>query len=89
MVPDTIERGTVINASPERVRAVLTEPAFPGRWFGSGEPIRIDLRPGGLPLFDQATLVPGEEAAVRQRANSLNWPGKLDHLRTDCEHDTT
>ncbi|MEU5597100.1 SRPBCC domain-containing protein [Streptomyces sp. NPDC020298] len=152
MVPNTIERGIVINASPARVWSVLTEPAFLGRWFGNGQPVKIDLRPGGLLLFDHgahgtiparierveppralswrwsqgaageepddtnATLVeftltavnstgatrltmvesgfarlglPGEEAAVRHRANSGNWPGKLDHLRTDCEHDTT
>jgi uncharacterized protein YndB with AHSA1/START domain len=148
MIPDTIERATVINAPLERVWSVLTEPAFLGHWFGSGEPVKIDLRRGGLLVFDHgvhgtiparietvepprrfswrwsqgaageepddtnATLVeftlaeddptggtrltmvesgfarlglPGDEAAVRHRANSQNWPGKLDRLRAHCE----
>lgn len=29
--------------------------------------------------------LPDDEAAVRHRANSRNWPGKLDRLRADCE----
>ncbi|WP_458575766.1 SRPBCC family protein, partial [Streptomyces hayashii] len=29
-----------------------------------------------------------EEAADRHRANSRNWPGKLDHLCADCEQTT-
>ncbi|MGW2721792.1 SRPBCC domain-containing protein [Streptomyces sp. NPDC001492] len=149
VIPDSIERTIVINASMERVWSVLTEPAFLGEWFGSGEPVKIDLRPGGLLLFDHgvhgalparietvepphtfswrwsqgaageeptdssATLVeftltvdeagagtrltmtetgfarlalPTDEAADRRRANSLNWPGKLDLLRAECEH---
>lgn len=148
MIPDMIERSIVIGASRERVWAVLTEPAFLGRWFGNGEPVKVDLRPGGLLVFDHgvhgviparvetvepprrlswrwsqgaageepddtnATLVeftltgdessagtrltmvesgfarlglPADEAAVRHRANSGNWPGKLDQLRADCE----
>ena len=52
MIPDTIERTIVINASPERVWSVLTEPAFLGRWFGNGEPVKMDFRTGGLLLFD-------------------------------------
>ncbi|MER7583847.1 SRPBCC domain-containing protein [Kitasatospora sp. NPDC097691] len=148
MIPDTIERTVVINAPRERVWSVLTEPAFLGRWFGSGQPVEIDLRPGGLVVFDHgvhgtipariravepphalswrwsqgaagqepddtnATLVeftlaadvptggtrltmvesgfaslglPAGEAADRHRANTLNWPGKLDRLCADCE----
>ncbi|MDX3114747.1 MULTISPECIES: SRPBCC domain-containing protein [Streptomyces] len=151
MTPDTIERAIVINASRERVWSVLTESAFLGRWFGNGEPVKIDLRPGGLLVFDHgihgvipariqsvepprvlswrwsqgaageepddsnATLVEftltedestggtrltmvesgfahlglsTEEAADRHRANSRNWPGKLDHLCADCEQTT-
>lgn len=151
MIPNTIERATLINASRERVWSVLSEPAFLGRWFGSGEPVKIDLRPGGLLLFDHgihgvipariqtvepprllswrwsqgaageepddsnATLVeftlteddstggtrltmvesgfahlglPTEEVIDRRRANSQNWPGKLDQLRADCEQTT-
>ncbi|SOD86207.1 SRPBCC family protein [Streptomyces sp. Ag109_G2-15] len=147
MIPDTIERTIAINAPVERVWSVLTEPAFLGRWFGTGEPVEIDLRPGGLLVFDHgvhgviparietvepprlfswrwsqgaageepahgnATLVeftlteddaggtrltlvesgfarlglPADEVAERHRANSRNWPGKLDLLRADCE----
>ncbi|MGW2572154.1 SRPBCC domain-containing protein [Streptomyces sp. NPDC001537] len=148
MIPDMIERSIVIGASRERVWTVLTEPAFLGRWFGNGEPVKVDLRLGGLLVFDHgvhgviparveavepprrlswrwsqgaageepddtnATLVeftltedessagtrltmvesgfarlglPADEAALRHRANSNNWPGKLDQLRADCE----
>ncbi|GAA3807028.1 polyketide cyclase [Streptomyces coacervatus] len=148
MIPDAIERSIVINASRERVWTVLTEPAFLGRWFGNGEPVKVDLRPGGLLVLDHGvhgviparietvepprilswrwsqgaageepddtnatrveftltedessastrlTMVesgfarlglPGDEAAARHRANSGNWPGKLDQLRAECE----
>ncbi|MDX2938690.1 SRPBCC domain-containing protein [Streptomyces ipomoeae] len=148
MLSNTIERAIVINAPVERVWTVLTEPAFLGRWFGNGEPVKIELRPGGLLLFDHgvhgtiparvetvepphafswrwsqgaageeptgsnATLVtftltadettggtrltmvesgfarlglPTDEAAARHRANSQNWPGKLDQLCVQCE----
>jgi uncharacterized protein YndB with AHSA1/START domain len=148
VIPDLIERSIVIGASRERVWTVLTEPAFLGRWFGNGEPVKVDLRLGGLLVFDHgvhgviparveavepprrlswrwsqgaageepddtnATLVeftltedessagtrltmvesgfarlglPADEAALRHRANSNNWPGKLDQLRADCE----
>ena len=148
MIPDTIERTVAIDAPVERVWSVLTQPAFLGRWFGNGEPVKVELRPGGLLVFDHgvhgviparietiepprafswrwsqgaageepddsnATLVeftlseddstggtrltmvesgfarlglPGGEAADRHRANSRNWPGKLDQLRADSE----
>ncbi|MGF1432376.1 SRPBCC domain-containing protein [Kitasatospora sp. LaBMicrA B282] len=148
MIPDTIERTIVINAPVERVWSVLTEPTFLGRWFGSGEAVKIDLQPGGLLVFDHgvhgviparietvepprvlswrwsqgaageepddtnATLVeftltedelaggtrltlvesgfarlglPVDEATERHRANSRNWPGKLEQLHAACE----
>lgn len=32
--------------------------------------------------------LPTEEATDRHRANSRNWPGKLDQLRADCARNT-
>src|ERR1700727_427624 len=52
MSTDRIERQVMIAASPERVWAVLTEPAHVGTWFGTGSPAEIDLRPGGLMKLD-------------------------------------
>ena len=46
MVPDRIERETVINAPVERVWELITEPEHVGRWFGDAG-AAIDLRPGG------------------------------------------
>jgi uncharacterized protein YndB with AHSA1/START domain len=52
MNTDRIEREVMIGAPPERVWAVLTEPAHVGTWFGTGSPAEIDLRPGGLMVLD-------------------------------------
>jgi uncharacterized protein YndB with AHSA1/START domain len=49
---DRIERDTFVEASVERVWAVITEPKHVGVWFGSGEPAEIDLRPGGIMRLD-------------------------------------
>ena len=46
MVPDQIERETVIEAPVERVWELITEPEHVGRWFGDAG-AAIDLRPGG------------------------------------------
>src|SRR5918997_3765919 len=46
MVPDQIERETVISAPVERVWALITEAEHLGRWFGDSG-AEIDLRPGG------------------------------------------
>jgi uncharacterized protein YndB with AHSA1/START domain len=46
MVQGQIEREVVIQAPPERVWAVLTEPAHVDRWFTNAG-ADIDLRPGG------------------------------------------
>jgi uncharacterized protein YndB with AHSA1/START domain len=46
MVPDRIERETVINAPVERVWQLITEAEHLGRWFGDAG-AEIDLRPGG------------------------------------------
>ena len=47
MVPEQIERETVIAAPVERVWALLTEAEHLGRWFGDSG-AEIDLRPGGV-----------------------------------------
>jgi uncharacterized protein YndB with AHSA1/START domain len=49
VVPDTISRETVIDASPERVWAIVTEPRHVARWFS--DEAEIDLRPGGAMLL--------------------------------------
>src|SRR3954462_2744470 len=46
MLPDQIERETVINAPVERVWNLITEAEHLGRWFGDAG-AEIDLRPGG------------------------------------------
>jgi uncharacterized protein YndB with AHSA1/START domain len=46
MVPDRIERETVINAPVERVWELITDAEHLGRWFGDAG-AEIDLRPGG------------------------------------------
>jgi uncharacterized protein YndB with AHSA1/START domain len=52
MTQDLIEREIRIDASPERVWAVLTEPALVDEWFSPGAPAEIDLRPGGIMVLD-------------------------------------
>jgi uncharacterized protein YndB with AHSA1/START domain len=50
MVPDQIERETVINAPVERVWELITEAEHLGRWFGDAG-AEIDLRPGGAMIL--------------------------------------
>ena len=45
MVPDTISREVVIDAPPDRVWAIVTDPRHVARWFS--DEAEIDLRPGG------------------------------------------
>jgi uncharacterized protein YndB with AHSA1/START domain len=46
MVPDQIERETVIDAPVERVWELITQAEHLGRWFGDAG-AEIDARPGG------------------------------------------
>jgi uncharacterized protein YndB with AHSA1/START domain len=46
MVPDHIERETVIKAPIERVWELITKAEHLGRWFGDAG-AEVDLRPGG------------------------------------------
>ena len=45
VVPDRISREVVIDAPPDRVWAIVTEPRHVARWFS--DEAEIDLRPGG------------------------------------------
>jgi uncharacterized protein YndB with AHSA1/START domain len=49
MVPDQIEREVVVEASIERVWAVVTDAEHVTEWFGDSA--EIDLRPGGAITF--------------------------------------
>ncbi|HEU0023774.1 MAG TPA: SRPBCC family protein [Thermoleophilaceae bacterium] len=46
MIPDSIERETLVAAPVDRVWALLTEAEHIGAWFGDAG-AEIDLRPGG------------------------------------------
>ena len=76
MSADRIEREITIQAPIERVWAALTEPAAVGTWFGTGEPVEIDLRPGGVMVLDHGehgrypTLIVDVEPP---RAFSYRW----------------
>src|ERR1019366_391281 len=49
---DSIEREITVAAPIDKVWSVLTEADHIGTWFGTGTPVRIDLRPGGLMELD-------------------------------------
>jgi uncharacterized protein YndB with AHSA1/START domain len=84
MTQDLIEREIRIDASPERVWAVLTEPALLGEWFSPGAPAEIDLRPGGTMVLDHGqhgTFQTVIVAIEPLRSLSYRWasayPGEL------------
>ncbi|WP_367127574.1 SRPBCC family protein [Saccharothrix sp. HUAS TT1] len=52
MGSDRIEREVTIAAPVERVWTALTAPEHVGRWFGSGAPAEVELRPGGIMHLD-------------------------------------
>src|SRR4051812_24433159 len=52
MVDNRIEREIDVDAPVDLVWQVISEPAHVGAWFGSGQPTRMDLRPGGRIVFD-------------------------------------
>jgi uncharacterized protein YndB with AHSA1/START domain len=76
MVNDAIEREILIAAPVERVWEILTEAEFLGTWFGAGDPVKIDLRPGGLLLFDHGghgTIPARFERIEQPRLLSWRW----------------
>ena len=75
MVPEQIERETVIAAPVERVWALLTEAEHLGRWFGDAG-AELDLRPGGAVslTWEQHGTVHGRVVEVdAPRRFSYRW----------------
>jgi uncharacterized protein YndB with AHSA1/START domain len=68
MSQDVIEREIIIEASRERVWAVLTQPNHVKGWFGDAAD--IDLRPGGKAAFGWAEH--GTHRAVIERVDEPN-----------------
>ncbi len=69
MPQNWIEREVLIEASRERVWAVLTEPAHIAGWFG--DTAEIDLRPGGTAAFGWTEH--GTHRAVIDRVEPPNF----------------
>jgi uncharacterized protein YndB with AHSA1/START domain len=67
MVPERIERETLIEAPLEVVWAVVTEPEHVGGWFSDSA--EIELRPGG-----KATLTWKEHGTVHGRVETVEPP---------------
>jgi uncharacterized protein YndB with AHSA1/START domain len=75
MVPDQIERETVIDAPVDRVWALITEAEHVGRWFGDAG-AEIDLRPGGAMVmrWNEHGTTRGRVVAVEPRTRfSYRW----------------
>ena len=70
MVPDRIERETVINAPVERVWELITQAEHLGRWFGDAG-AEIDLRPGGAMVLRWA------DATSRGRVVAVEPPARF------------
>src|SRR5512144_2331753 len=73
MVPEQIERETVIAAPVERVWALLTEAEHLGRWFGDAG-AEIDLRPGGA-----ISLAWEQHGTVRGRVVDVEPPRRFSY----------
>ena len=73
MVPDRIERETVINAPVERVWELITEAEHLGRWFGDAG-AEIELRPGGAMVLRWA-----EHGASRGRIVAVEPPTRFSY----------
>jgi uncharacterized protein YndB with AHSA1/START domain len=91
MSTDRIEREVMIAAPPERVWAVLTEPAHVGTWFGTGSPAEIDLRPGGLMMLDHGEHGRYPTLIVKvdpPRAFSYRWASAYPDVVATLENST-
>ena len=75
MASDRIERETLIEAPPEVVWEVLTEPGHIGGWWGAAA--AIDMRPGGQGTLSwqesDTTVALRVEVVERPRVLSFRW----------------
>ncbi len=74
MREDSIERQIEIDAPIERVWEVLTRAEHVATWFGTGEAIDIDLRPGGIMTLDH-----GDFGRYRTRFVEVTPPSMLSY----------
>ncbi|AUG76454.1 hypothetical protein CFP65_1566 [Kitasatospora sp. MMS16-BH015] len=94
MLSDAITNQLVIEATPERVWSVLTDPAFLGSWFGDGEPatpVELDLRPGGpflLPHHDHGQVSARFERTEPPHHLSWRW-SRGPATQIPAEHNST
>jgi uncharacterized protein YndB with AHSA1/START domain len=78
-VPDRIDHEVVVEAPPERVWAIVTEPAHVAAWFGDSA--EIDLRPGGdmtLHWKDHGSFLGRVEQVDPPRLFSFRWARPAD-----------
>ena len=73
MVPEQIERETVIAAPVERVWTLLTEAEHLGRWFGDAG-AELELRPGGA-----LSLSWEQHGTVRGRVVDVDAPRRFSY----------
>jgi len=74
VIPDRIERETLIDAPLEIVWGVVTEPAQINRWFTDAA--RLDLRPGGEGVFsweEHGSVPVRVERVERPHLFSFRW----------------
>jgi uncharacterized protein YndB with AHSA1/START domain len=80
MSGDRIEREILIDASRERVWAVLTEAKYVAHWFG--DRAEIDLKPGGKAKFGWTAYGSTNEALIEEvdppSFFSYRWTNKSD-----------
>jgi len=73
-VPDRIDHEVLVDAPPERVWSIVTEPAHVGAWFGDSA--EIDLRPGGeitLRWKEHGSFLGRVEQVEPPRLFSFRW----------------
>ena len=80
MVPDRVEREILIDAPPDVVWSVITEPEHVGRWFSDSA--AIDLRPGG-----ELVLTWDEHGPVYWRVEAVDPPSFVSYHWLRGEHD--